>query len=384
MAVETDYYEALGVSRDASKEEIKRAFRRNAKKWHPDRNPDDREEAERRFREAAESYQVLSDDEKRRAYDAYGHAGLKGYPGADFAGVSIEDLFERFFGGSGFSLFDDFFGFGRTGRASRAGRDIRGEVAISFAESVAGTERTIRVRRNDVCPACGGTGAENGEALSGCPTCYGTGQVTQSGGFFMMRSTCPRCRGTGKVIEKACPDCRGAGRISVPAQITVRIPAGVEDGTPLRVTGQGEEGQRGQRGDLYCYVHVEPDEFFQRQGDDILCEVPVTFAQAALGAEVEIPTTEGTRSLRVPAGTQSGHVFRLRRLGFKSLRGFGRGDQYVRVVIEVPKKLTPRQAELLREFAEIEGKNVSPRRRSFLERLKSYFRKEEEEDGAAS
>lgn len=382
MAVKADYYEVLGVPRDVSKEEIKRAFRRLAKKWHPDRNPDGREEAEGRFREAAEAYGVLSDDEKRRAYDNFGHAGLKGYPGPDFAGASIQDLFERFFGGGGFSVFDEFFGFADGRRHARAGRDLRIEVTISFAESVTGATRAVKVRRNDICSACRGTGAEEGEALSACPTCYGTGQVSVSG-FFTIRSTCPRCRGTGKVIEKACSQCRGAGRLPEQVQLEVSILAGVEDGMPLRLTGEGEEGEGGRRGDLYCYVHVEPDEFFERRGDDVLCEVPITFAQAALGAEPEVPTIEGTSFLRVPGGTQPGQVFRMRGMGFKSLRGYGRGDQYVTVVIEVPKKLTPRQAELLRELAEIEGKNVSPKRESFLEKLKSYFAREEDH-GTAS
>ena len=202
-------------------------------------------------------------------------------------------------------------------------------------------------------------------------------------GFFTIRSTCPRCRGKGKVIEKPCSQCRGAGRLPEQVQLKVRIPAGIEDGMPVRLAGEGEEGEEGRRGDLYCYVRVEPDEYFERRGDDVLCEVPITFAQAALGAGIEVPTIEGTSSLRVPAGTQPGQVFRMRGMGFKSLRGYGRGDQYVRILIEVPEKLTTRQAELLRELAEIEGKNVSPKRESFLEKLKSYFTGEED-DGTAS
>lgn len=369
-----DYYEVLGLSRDAPQEEVRRAFKRLAMKHHPDRNPDRRKEAEEEFKEVAEAYEVLGDPEKRKRYDQFGHEGLRGTGFQHF--TSLDEIF-----GSGLfaSIFEEMGFFGpRRGPRRHRGYDLEHELRLTLRDACFGVNRTIELTRREPCGACGGTGARQGTQPRRCPTCRGMGQVEQRAGFFAVRTICPSCRGSGHVIDKPCPDCSGAGRTPRRVAIDVRIPPGVEDGVRLRVPGQGELGDDGfERGDLYCYVHVEPDEFFQRQGDDLICRVPITYSQAVLGAEVEVPTLEGrTRRLRVPPGTPSGAVLTLPGLGVPRLNGRGRGDEHVVVAIEVPKKVSERQAELLRQLAEIEERNVSSERKSFFGKLKDFFTEE--------
>lgn len=374
MGKKPDYYKILGVDRNATQEEIKKAYRRMALKWHPDRNPDNKEEAEAKFKEAAEAYEVLSDPEKRARYDQFGHEGLSGMHMRGFS--TLEDIFEAFsdiFGGSG-GLFESFFG-GRMGRrAARRGPSLRCEVTIDLKEVATGTARTLELRRHEICPTCGGTGAERGSLPATCNYCGGRGEVQQAQGFFVVRVTCPRCRGKGSIVTHPCGTCKGTTRVVKPTQITVHIPPGVENGTRLRIAGEGEVGENGApRGDLFCDVYVAQHPIFERHGDDILCELPISFSQAALGAVVEVPTLTGKTTLEIPPGTQSGQVFRLPGLGLPNVHGRGRGNQLVQVIIETPKHLTPQMEKLLRELAQLEEKEVTPKRKSFFERVKAYF-----------
>ncbi|MBI4879782.1 MAG: molecular chaperone DnaJ [Planctomycetes bacterium] len=374
-----DYYEVLEVDRDASPEVIKRAYRKLAFKHHPDRNQGSAE-AEDRFKEAAEAYEVLSDEQKRRVYDQFGHAGLEG-AGAGPRGFSgVEDIFAAFgdvFAGGRGSPFDEFFGFGR-GRGGRPraerGASLKCQIDLTLDEVASGVEKTIELRRNETCESCAGSGAQAGTNAASCPDCGGMGQVQISHGFFALRQTCPRCRGAGVVIEHPCAECRGAGRAPKRREITVRIPAGVQDGAQLRVTGEGEPGRyHGPRGDLYCFVKVTEHPIFQRDGDDLVCEMPISFSQAVLGAQLDAPTLRGKTTLAIPRGTQTGKVFLLHGMGLPNVYGHGTGDLKVKVVIETPRRLTPRQEELIREFAKTEEQQVSPRRRSFLEKVKELF-----------
>lgn len=377
--VKRDYYEVLGVAKDASEEEIKRAYRREALKHHPDRNPNDRE-AERRFKEAAEAYEVLSEPEKRRRYDRYGHEGLRGAGGAR-GFTNVEDILRTFGdvfggGGGGGSIFDDLFGFsgGRRSGGANRGPSLRCEVRITFAEMARGCEKTIRLRRPESCGVCAGTGARKGTAPAACSTCKGRGEVTQTQGFFMLRSTCPACGGRGSVVRDPCPDCGGAGRKEETRELVVRIPAGIEDGVQIRISGEGAAGEMGAPpGDLYCEVRVGRHPLLERDGNDLVCEVPVTFSQAALGARMEVPGIEGSEGLDLPRGTQSGDLFRVRGKGLPDMHGRGRGDLVCRVVVETPKRLSRRQEELLREFAETEDVAVGPRRKGFIDKLKELF-----------
>jgi molecular chaperone DnaJ len=369
-----DYYEVLGVNRDAAPDDVKRAFKKLALKYHPDRNPDNRKEAEDRFKELAEAYEVLGDPEKRQRYDQFGREGLQGTGFRSF--TTVEDIF-------GFdpfaSIFDELglFGFERRGRRRR-GYDVEHDLLLTLEQAAFGRTETIEVARREPCPACGGSGARQGSAPRRCSTCRGLGQVEQRAGFFAVRTVCPTCRGARQVIDKPCPECSGAGRTPRRTSIDVRIPPGIEDGVRLRVPGQGELGDDHlERGDLYCYVHVKPHPFFKREGDDLFCRVPIAFGQAALGAEIDVPTIDGkTTKLRIPPGTQSGEALTLPGLGVPRLNGRGRGDAHALVVIEVPKKLGERQRELLRELAEIEERNVTPERKSFFNKLKDFFTEE--------
>jgi len=379
--VKRDYYESLGVGREATAGDIKSAYRREALKHHPDRNPGDRE-AEQKFKEAAEAYEILSDQGKRQRYDRFGHEGLRS-SGNSRGFSSVEDIFSAFgdiFGGGG-SVFEDLFGFsgGSRGGGGRRGASLRCEVRLNFDEMAHGAEKTIRLKRAEACETCAGSGARPGTSPRTCAYCGGHGEIQQSQGFFAIRTTCPRCRGEGKMIEDPCNDCSGHGRVSRTREISVKIPAGIEDGTRIRMTGEGEAGDRnGQAGDLYVEVYVSRHPLFEREGMDLICEVPITFSQATLGANVMVPGIDRQEEIEVHRGTQSGSMFRLRGRGLPDVHGRGQGDLLVRAVVETPKRLSSRQEELLREFAETEEVSVSPRRKSFFEKVKDLFGQEDE------
>ena len=379
-----DYYEVLGVGRDATEEDLKKAYRRLAMKYHPDRNPGDKD-AEARFKEVNEAYDVLKDGEKRAAYDRYGHAafdpaagpggfGAGGFGGGPFAGAgAFEDIFEEMFGR---------FGGGGAGRrrreASGRGADLRTHVEITLEEAFAGTKKTVRVPTSVACEACSGTGSEGGSAaVQTCPTCQGVGKVRAQQGFFLIERTCPTCGGQGRIIKNPCRICQGTGRVQRDRTLSVSIPAGVEDGTRIRLAGEGEAGLRGApAGDLYVDVGIRPHPIFQRDGANIFVRVPLRMTQAALGGSVEVPTVDGGRArVTIPAGTQSGDQFRLRGKGFSVLRSAVRGDMYVQVTVETPQNLTKRQRELLEEFeAEAaKGGRTSPEAEGFFAKVKEFW-----------
>jgi len=363
-----DYYTILGVERTASPEELKKAFRRLALKYHPDKNPNNKQ-AEEKFKAVAEAYEVLSDPEKRRRYDLYGHAGLEGAQVGGFGG--FEDIFSAFQDILGGDPFGDLFGRPRR-RASGAHRRI--QIELTLEEVASGVERQVEVTRNEPCKDCKGTGAAPGTAPTLCPYCHGQGEVQHRQGFFTMREVCPNCRGAGRVIETPCPVCRGAGRAPQKVRIALRVPPGIEDGQRLVVRGEGDPGRDGApRGDLYCDVRIKPHPVFQRRGGDLICEVPITFSQAALGAEIDVPTLTGTHRLKIPRGTQSGRTFRLGGQGLPHVNGFGRGDQIIITHVDVPRQLTPEQEDLLRKFAATEEVQVTPRRKGFFEKVKQHF-----------
>jgi molecular chaperone DnaJ len=374
-----DYYQVLGVERNVSSDELKSAYRKLAMKYHPDRNKGDGNAAEL-FKEATEAYEVLTDEGKRRIYDQYGHDGLK-QGGYQRGFSSFEDIFSMFgdiFGGGGGSIFEEFFNAGGRGGRQRnrpqRGASLKCELDISLNEAFVGVEKTIDLKRSEVCEECKGSGAQPGTSPQVCGQCRGAGEVLQSQGFFQLRSACPRCRGTGEIIDKPCTGCRGSGRTPMKRQITVRIPPGIHDGTQMRVTGEGEPGfNQGPRGDLYCIIRVRPHELFERHEDDLIYEVPIAFSQAALGANLEVPSLNKKVVLKIPTGTQTGRVFRMKGLGMPNMYGHGRGDLLIRVKIETPKKMTKQQEKLLREFAELEEKNVTPERKSFFDKMKSLF-----------
>jgi molecular chaperone DnaJ len=369
MTVRGDYYEILGVGRDASTDDLKKAYRKLALRYHPDRNPGDRR-AEEKFKEVSEAYQVLSDPEKRAQYDRYGHAAFE--QGAGFGGFDFSTSFEDIFG----DIFGDFFGTsrGRGRRRVRRGEDLSFTLDISFEEAAFGADKTISVPRTALCDTCGGTGARPGTSPTTCPHCRGSGQVRIQQGFFSIARTCGHCRGEGRIVTSPCPTCRGAGATRKTSTLHVNVPAGVETGLRLKLRGEGEPGPNGgPPGDLYVILRVREHPIFTRQGNDVLCEVPVSFTQAALGAEIEVPTLEGKIKMKVPPGTQPGSVFRLKGKGVADLHGAGRGDQLVRVVVEVPRKLTARQRHLLEELARAEGEDLSPMMRGFFEKVKELF-----------
>ncbi|MGE5894561.1 MAG: molecular chaperone DnaJ [bacterium] len=360
-----DYYATLGIGRDASDEEIKKAYRKLALKYHPDHNPDDKG-SEEKFKEVSEAYSCLSNPEKRAHYDRFGTTEGVG-AGAGFGGfgASFGDMFEDIFG--------DFFG-GFTGqRKQRAARgaDLRYDVEISLFEAASGTEKEITIPRWETCPACNGSGSKPGEGPVRCSGCNGSGQVRYQQGFFSISKTCGKCNGKGTIIKNPCQECRGEGKVRKKRTLQVKIPAGVDSDTRLRMTGEGELGSfGGHPGDLYIFVHVQQHPFFHRRGKEIYCRLPVSFGTAALGGDVEVPTIEGVEKLKIPAATQSGHEFRLRGKGMPGLGGKGRGDQVVEIVIEVPKKLNARQKELLEEFEKISQAHSS---KSFMDRFKDLF-----------
>jgi molecular chaperone DnaJ len=358
-----DYYQVLGIEREATAEEIKRAYRRLAHQHHPDKNPGSKE-SEERFKEVTEAYEILSNPDKRATYDRFGlvgaGAGFEGFGDVGFGSV-FDDIFEGFFGDSS------------RRRASR-GADLRYHLEIALEEAVLGAEKEIVIPRLEACATCKGAGAKPGTSPITCRSCRGSGQVRYSQGFLTISQTCSACRGEGRVVEHACRDCRGTGRSRLDRSLTVKIPAGVETGTRLKLVGEGEAGLRsGDRGDLYVVIAVRDHPLFSRSGDDLYCEVPVSFAQAALGAELEIPSLSGMVKLKVPPGTQSGSEFRFRGKGAPSLRGHGKGDLIVRVMVEVPTRLTAKQRELLEAYAELENGDGSPLAKSFFEKVKSLF-----------
>ncbi|MDR2861968.1 MAG: molecular chaperone DnaJ [Syntrophobacterales bacterium] len=346
------YYEILGVEKAATEETIKKNYRKLAMLYHPDRNPDNRE-AEDKFKEAAEAYEILSDPAKRQRYDRFGHEGLKG---SDFQGFSsFDDIFSNFN-----DIFSDFFGTRHQGRSrtrtsARPGADLRYDLTISFMDAAMGVAMDIDVAKNITCQECSGTGSEPGKKPIICSRCNGRGQVLQSQGFFSISSTCPQCHGHGQMITHPCPSCRGSGRTKITKTVNLKIPAGVETGSRLRLRSEGEAGENGgPNGDLYVFLDVEPHEFFDRQDDNLYCQISISFTQAALGTKVEIPTLTGSEKLKIPKGTQPGAIFRLKGKGISHLRGAGRGDQIIETVVTIPKDLTKRQEELLNEFASLE------------------------------
>jgi molecular chaperone DnaJ len=384
MSTKRDYYEILGVKKNATLDEIKKAYRELALQHHPDRVPhEQKKEAEEKFKEISEAYAVLSDSQKRALYDQYGHAGIDQkyayediFKGADFSSV-FQDLGDFGFGGG---LFDEIFSdlgfdiFGsrqRRGSRARRGRDLQISVDISLEEAAFGTEKTITVPRYEVCSTCSGSGAKPGTKRVTCPQCRGQGRVTVSSGFFQLAQTCPRCRGEGSMIQAPCPDCRGEGRQKVSRKIKVKIPAGVDTGSNLRMRGEGETGIAG-RGDLYVIIEVRPHSVFERHDNDILVEISISLPKAILGAEVEVPTLNGKVSMKIPAGTQSGKIFRLKGKGIADLHGRGIGDELVRVDVLIPERLTVEQRKLMEEFARASGEEIS--KETFTDKIKRTFR----------
>jgi len=370
-----DYYEVLGVEKGVTIEEIKKTYRKLAIKYHPDKNPGDKT-AEEKFKELGEAYEVLCDEQKRALYDQYGHAAFDRRAGGFGRSGGFHDPFEVFrevFGGA--SIFEDLFGGGRRDPTQpERGDDLRYDMEITFEEAAHGCEKEITVTKPERCDVCHGSGAEAGSQTRTCPTCGGRGQVISSRGIFSIAQTCPHCQGAGRVVDKPCKACKGAGRRERTSKIKLRIPAGVDTGSRLRSAGNGEAGFRGgPSGDLYVVLHVKAHEIFQRDGDDLLCEVPVGFVQAVLGAEIEVPTLDGKASLKVPAGTQPGTMFRLKGKGVKNIQGYGHGDLHVRINVEVPTHLSAAQKAKLQEFAELCNGNESPLRQSFFEKAKNLF-----------
>ena len=375
MSAKRCYYEVLSVSRTASDKEIADAYRKLAIKYHPDKNPGD-DEAIKNFKEAAEAFEVLSDAEKRSRYDRYGHAGVDSGGGPHFQDVN--DIFSAFGDIFGDSVFSDMFGGGRRGNRARRGADVKCEVRLDLLEAARGATKSVTYQRHEKCGECQGSGAKQGSAPETCRYCNGHGQVVQASGIFRVQTTCPACRGAGKVIKDPCNACRGSGQVAKRVKREVNIPPGVDEGTRLRLPGEGEPSANGgPRGDCYCFISIQEHPLFHREGPHLICQVPITFSQAALGASIEVPTLEGREELEIPAGTQPGDIFKMRGRGMPTPGQRGKGDLVVQVHLEVPKALTAKQEELLRELAETEQANVSAHRKSFFEKLKDYFIPEE-------
>lgn len=375
MPGKKDYYDILGVDKDASQKEIKKAYRKLAKKYHPDMNDGDEKSSEK-FKEISEAYEILSDPDKRKRYDQYGHSGINE---DDF---NFDDFARGGFGGFE-DIFDMFFGGGMGGRSSRRrgpqrGRDLQYKLSISFEEAAFGAKKKITIPRTETCPECNGTGAENEEDVQTCPKCNGQGKirVTQQTPFgqFAQTKTCDRCGGTGTIVENPCSNCQGTGKVNRRRQLTINIPAGVNDGSKLRMSGEGEAGEKGARsGDLYIIINVETHEIFDRKGDDIYCEVPINFVQATLGDEIKVPTLDGKVKFKIPEGTQPGTTFRLKNKGITHLNRSGKGDQYIKAKVVIPEKLDQEQKDLLMKFAEMSGDEINPEKEGFFDKVKNAF-----------
>jgi len=380
-----DYYEVLGVSRNASEDDLKKAYRKLAVKFHPDKNPGDKQ-AEESFKELGQAYEALSDPQKRAAYDQYGHdafdprARARGGGGAGGGFHDPFDIFRDVFGGGGGgggSIFENIFGGGgqQDPTGPQRGDDLRYDLQITLEEAALGCEKEISVTKLDKCDGCDGSGAEAGSKMRQCGTCGGRGQVLTSRGIFSIAQTCPHCKGAGRILEKPCKSCHGEGKRQRSSKIKLRIPAGVEGGSRLRSTGNGEAGLRGgPAGDLYVFLQVKHHEVFSREGDDLLCEIPVSFVQATLGAEIEVPTLEGRATIRIPAGTQPGTLLRLKGRGVKNLQGYGQGDLHIRVQVEVPSRLNSEQKQKLAEFAALCDGKEAPLAQGFFEKAKKFFK----------
>lgn len=381
-----DYYDTLGVAKAATQEEIKKAYRKNALKYHPDKNPGDAS-AEKKFKEVSEAYEVLSDEKKRQIYDQYGADALKGHgmgggpggPGGGF--TNMEEALRTFMGafgggqGSSDSIFDSLFGFEQEEGGARQGASKKMNLSISFEDSVKGIEKEVVLSNYISCPKCDGSGAASASAIKKCNRCQGSGYTHQSRGFFSMTTTCPQCHGGGKMITDPCTECHGAGRVKKKTQVKIKIPAGVDNGMRLRMSGYGDAGEGGgPPGDLYVFITVEPHPVFVRQGDDVLIELPLSFSDAALGCKKELPTPHGTTArLVVPEGTQSEKILRIRGEGIPNVHGQGKGDLLVKIIVETPVRLSDKQKQLLKSFGELENESNSPRKRSFLDKIKSFF-----------
>ena len=387
MTTKRDYYEVLGLQKSATADDIKKAYRNLALKYHPDRvTADKKKEAEEKFKEMSEAYEVLMDPAKKETYDQYGHAGVdNSFKGGGFDmnqdfhhyedlkdwGVDLNDLLQ------GFGFGSDIFGGGGGGRrgGARRGSDLEYQLHISFEDAVFGSEKTIVIPRYETCDECRGTGAKPGSKAERCQACGGRGQVSTSNGFFNMVRTCPKCGGEGAVIKTPCPNCDGSGRVKTKRNITVKIPAGVDSGSRLRMHGEGEAGSKGGgRGDLYLAIYVENHPIFERHDSDLYCEVPISYVVAALGGEIEVPTLSGKIMMKIPSGTQSGKIFRLRGKGIAHLHDRGIGDELVKVRVEVPTELNAEQKKLLKEFARVSGDNAGPLSRTFIEKMRRMFR----------
>jgi len=372
-----DYYEILEIPRNASSEETKKAYRKKALQYHPDRNPGDKL-AEQKFKEAAEAYSVLIDSEKRPIYDRYGHDGLRGEGFAGFSGFNssifedFEDILGNFFGIG----FGDFFGTRQTrrSRSYQRGRDLGLELEITLEEAAFGAEKEIKLSRAEFCNVCDGSGMRPGTQKSSCPQCEGRGQVRYSQGFFTIARTCVHCQGSGEIISSPCKECSGTGKVKIKKRLKINIPAGVDDGTKMRLEEEGEAGDKeAPRGDLYVLIRLKKHKFFKREENNLYCEIPIPLAQAALGANVEMPTLENREILRIPAGIQSGEVLHLKGKGTKSLRRHGKGDLFVKVIVETPKDLSKEQKDLIRKFGQLRGDNLDSVDKSIISKIKNIF-----------
>lgn len=369
-----DYYEILGVNKESNEQDIKKAYRKLAKKYHPDLNPDDKE-AEQKFKEANEAYEVLKDSDKKARYDRFGHEGVNGQGGFGQGsyGGGFGDIFDDIF-----DMFGGGFSNGRSKNGPKKGADLKYRVYIEFEQAAFGVEKEVKIRRTENCLKCDGTGAKPGTSKNTCDKCGGTGEIKYSQqtpfGQFVRTGTCDKCNGRGAIIEQPCQNCHGTGEEKKVKKLNIKIPAGVDSGSVIPLRGEGEPGENGgPRGDLYIYIEVKSHDIFERQGNDVICEYPISFTQAALGAEVKVPTLDGDVKYTIPDGTQTGTVFRLKNKGIPSVRGYGRGDQYVKVKVIVPKTLTDKQKELLKEYAEVSGEEVNEMKKGFFNKVKDAF-----------